>query len=318
MRILQNTAEKDVKALAFTHDGGLVAGGNCGFDVWPLPEGVRIHIPSDRTAHVYGCGAAPGREWFYYSSYDSCFRAFRLDGGESRQLPGPESHSQHVLALAASTDGRLAVSRDGATANRVECWLVAGWHDWRLAWCLRDGHLSDRIDDRPKAGRQETWHSAVAFSPDGATLAVVEGRPTTEVYHLALRDAATGRLRSEIATELFLSRIPLHFTRDGTRLVTMKEARLDLWDIARGEHVLTAAAPGRAHFWAMAVHPSGRFLATAGGDGAVRYWGVDSLREVRSFKWGVGKLHSVAFNADGSLGAAGGGKGKVVLWDVDD
>lgn len=64
--------------------------------------------------------------------------------------------------------------------------------------------------------------------------------------------------------------------------------------------------------------PSGRHLATAGGDGVVRYWHPETLRELKSFKWGVGKLHSVAFSADGTLGAAGGEKGRIALWDVDD
>ena len=44
----------------------------------------------------------------------------------------------------------------------------------------------------------------------------------------------------------------------------------------------------------------------------------ETLRELKSFKWGIGKLHSVAFSPDGTLGAAGGDKGQVALWDVDD
>jgi hypothetical protein len=42
------------------------------------------------------------------------------------------------------------------------------------------------------------------------------------------------------------------------------------------------------------------------------------LREKKSYKWGVGGLHALAFNGDGTLGAVGGDKGQIALWDVDD
>jgi hypothetical protein len=38
--------------------------------------------------------------------------------------------------------------------------------------------------------------------------------------------------------------------------------------------------------------------------------------EVRAYTWKLGKLRSIAFSADGTLAAAGTGKGQVV-WDVD-
>ena len=48
---------------------------------------------------------------------------------------------------------------------------------------------------------------------------------------------------------------------------------------------------------------------------------IDTIRElvelVRTLDWKLGKLVSVAFAPDGSIGAAGTEDGKIVVWDVD-
>lgn len=315
MRILQNAVDRDVTALLFAPGGKLVAGGSGGFGVWDLLTGAStsVPLPSLKTSYPYCWAADPRGEWFYYSSHDTGFWAIRLDGSGSRRLPD-ERATQHVLALAVAPDGRLAVSRDGSgLANRIECWIVRSWDDWRLAWCLRDGEASATIDTSPPS-RPSVWNSAVAFSPDGGTLAVIER--VAEGEQLVLRDAAAAPL-VRIPTGANLWRVPLLFLPCGKRLATLRDTELDLWDVAAAAHPAKVIAPGRANFRGLAVHPSGRFLATAGGDGVVRLWDAQTLRPGEAYKWGIGKLHSVAFNEDGTLGAAGGAKGKVVVWDVD-
>jgi len=73
----------------------------------------------------------------------------------------------------------------------------------------------------------------------------------------------------------------------------------------------------RKHFTGLAFHPSGRFLAATSNDNTVKFYDVQTWRLAHAFDWQIGRLRSVAFSPDGTLAAAGGDDGKVVVWDVD-
>ncbi len=77
-------------------------------------------------------------------------------------------------------------------------------------------------------------------------------------------------------------------------------------------------SPSDKHVTGLAFHPSGRFLAATSNDATVRLHDRDAGWAVtRTFDWAIGRLRSVAFGPDGSLAAAGGEKGRIVVWDVD-
>jgi WD40 repeat protein len=307
MRLLQNTAKGLVTALAFLPDGRLLAAGSGSFELHPLDGGPAVSVPTFRGANLVGLAIDQRRGWLYCYFHDRRFRLFRLDG-TSRGLPGPDD-DQSVAALAVSPDGgRLVVARGtgalyGGSPNCLECWAVEGWDIWRLAW-------------PPEVGPTKSTYS-LAFTPDGGRVAIVGHRRYGAEY-LALRDGATGELLREMEAKLYWSHASLRVAPDGRCLVVMEETRLSLWEVDELRQVSTTNAPGRGHFRSFAFHPSGRFLATAAGDGLVRYWHPEALRELKSFKWGIGKLGAIAFSADGMLGAVGGEKGRIAVWDIDD
>jgi WD40 repeat protein len=311
MRLLHNTAKGLVTALAFLPDGRLLAAGSGSFELHPLAGGPVVSVPTFRGANLVGLAIDQRRGWLYCSFHDRRFRVFRLDG-TSRDLSGPEDKS--VVALAVSPDGgRLVISRGtgpiyGGRPNRLECWLVEGWDDWRLAWT---------IDETQPEKNPWRFHFSAAIPPDGGSVAVV-GRRHLGHDSLALRDLATGALLRETELKAYWARPHLRFTTDARRLVLLEESQLTLWEVDGLREASATHAPGRGHFRSLAMHPSGRFFATTAGDGVVRYWHPGPLRELRQFKWDIGKLSALAFSPDGMLGAVGGEKGCIAVWDVDD
>ena len=82
-------------------------------------------------------------------------------------------------------------------------------------------------------------------------------------------------------------------------------------------HSPTLSADRRQHFTGLAFHPSGRFLAATSNDNTVKLYDTTTWEMAHAFDWQIGRLRSVAISPDGTLAAAGGDKGKIVVWDFD-
>jgi RNA polymerase sigma factor (sigma-70 family) len=147
---------------------------------------------------------------------------------------------------------------------------------------------------------------ALAYSPDGKTIATVGGG-----RHLVLWDAATGKeLRS------FPGRGQprgVAFAPDGRTIATIQRFG-QLWDVATGEmRELKNVQSGVA---ALAFAPDGKTLATANFDAFVHLWDPKSCEEKRRIACGQGELFSLAYTPDGKLLASSGNDGTIRLWDA--
>ncbi len=320
MRVLQNASNKPVVGVAFSANGRtLYAGGDGGFQVWPLARKAESRVVACAAGkRLYAFEPDPAGQYLYLASQRGGFGAVILRGGGRRPLPDDE-YEQHVVSLSARPGGtHVAVSRGGAGLNRVECWEIDAAGPFTPVWRLRGGKVTAQFDP-VYIDHATGFHDAVRFSPDGRTLAVVmnPGTNANGPHKLTLRDADTGKLLGELGTLPVTVGFRMRFTPDGAQLIGWEERWAEVWDVAAGKPVARITPPGRAHFRDLAVHPSGRWFATVGSDGRARGWSLSDFTETTTTDLGAGKLHAVAFSPDGRRGAAGADGGKVVLWDVN-
>lgn len=172
-------------------------------------------------------------------------------------LEATSGPAANVGGLVCRSDGAFLLSRsDGGVLS------TGAVPEWRLDRVLGRGQQADLFADRV---------NAVAFSPDGAMLAVGSGEPSRS-GDITLFDCATGNPTAtwkECHSDTVVS---LDFSPDGKQLASGAADKIArIIDIATGEQV--GLFEGHTHYVNdVAFRSDGRVLATAGADGVVNSW----------------------------------------------
>ena len=161
----------------------------------------------------------------------------------------------------------------------------------------------------------------MTFSPTGSILAAIFGmmndaRDRVE-WAVVLFDTRKGKRVGQLSSTGnggYATR--LAFSPDGKLLAGIYGPDLIVWDVAARKEVVRHK-PGSKHFKGLAFTPDGSRLLTASNDESIRVWAAPTWNEATGYAWKSGKLGCVAVSADGTLAAAGGSTGKVVVWDLD-
>ncbi|MBN9120924.1 MAG: hypothetical protein J0I06_17525 [Planctomycetes bacterium] len=172
--------------------------------------------------------------------------------------------------------------------------------EWREAWTVGpDNELSG-------------WELA----PSGADRFFVWERGWNSLTgrRLAAPSALTGEVQAVTAVPS-LSLSGLAAAPDGSAVVGFDASSLYSWRV--GEKVQKVRTGTLKHYRALAFHPDGRHLLAGNNDTTARLIDTQTWQVVRQYTWDVGRLSAVAVSPDGALAAAGGAKGKVVVWDLD-
>ncbi len=164
---------------------------------------------------------------------------------------------------------------------------------------------------------------SIAFTPDGATLAVVNGEM------VRLREVNSERIVGSLKAETPLYNVSI--SPDG-RVIAASDLNnlIRLWDPAKAyrtgqekypEPVKLAGHAGqsgsfRALVWEVVFSPDGRLLASAGGDATLRLWDVANARLLATLTGHTRGVTSVAFQPEGLLLASGSLDGTLRIWGI--
>ncbi|MFQ6021194.1 MAG: protein kinase [Acidiferrobacterales bacterium] len=208
-------------------------------------------------------------------------------GRNTKKISKPSSQTQVVTA----TESESRRSPEPPVASRrAESVLPSG-----LARTLT-GH-----DD---------WVHAVAFSPDGKTLASASYDRTIRLWNVA-----TGTLHRILrGHDRGINSVA--YSTDGKWLASAgDDGTVRLWDASTGRPWGLFEGPGYA-VYTVAFSPNGTQLAAGGKDRSVFVWNVSNGELLYTLDGHRDDIQAVAFSTDGRTLASGGADKTVRLWDL--
>ncbi|MFE9141865.1 helix-turn-helix domain-containing protein [Streptomyces tubercidicus] len=163
--------------------------------------------------------------------------------------------------------------------------------------------------------RQRLEHTydalSAAFSPDGHTLATVDGAGGVRLWNVI-----RGKIRTTLTDNSGAESVA--FSPDGRTLATGEDnGGVRLWDVATGKVRASLTSPQADYVKSVAFSPDGRTVVGSGGTTAkVRLWDTSTGKARTTLLSHSADVKSVMFSPDGHTLATGEDNGRVRLWDT--
>ena len=244
-------------------------------------------------------------------SWDGTIKLWDARSGRLKLKRTLRGEWDEVEAVAFAPDGSaiagLGTGFDGAPFGAVTLWALESGRGRPLI------RVSGKLD-------------AIAFSPDGTTMATASG----DSRAVTLWDVATGRERASLADH----QGPIWsvaFSPDGRLLAAAsggcrrwpspagdgQVGEIRLWDLSGCKPKPRASLVGHGYgIVSAAFSPDGTTLASGGFDRAVKLWDVAAGREWATLDGHEGWVAAVAFSPDGTILATGSHDQTIKLWDA--
>jgi WD40 repeat protein len=208
----------------------------------------------------------------------------------SLSLAGEPRHDGEVWSIALHPGGN---------------YMAAGTPSGFVVWNLPNGNMISPPENWLGSGEG----SVVAFSPDGALLAV--GRPHAD--HVEVYSTRGVPSFERIALlEVVSGAAQLAFSPDGRRLGAVAPNRCLVWDVTENR---VLQSWGGTQVKSMAFRPGNETLALGQTGGTVRFVSLGTGEEIE-IRLSDGDLLALAYSEEGELLAAGGQDGTIAVWDA--
>lgn len=219
-------------------------------------------------------------------------------------MPKPDHPSPPEIYPAPVSVTALAFAPDASLL------AVSGYHEV-LLFKPEDGSLVRRISNVAERV------NAVAFSPDGKTIAVAAGTPA-RIGEVKLFRVETGELVAHLASAAD-SFLDVTFSRDGTRLAaTGADRTARVWSVA--DHGEIARIEDHADWvTGVAFSPDGNRIATSSRDKTAKVFDLTTNECIATFSGHDDAVRDVLFNPNDSGEVVSCGKdGRVRCWSIND
>jgi hypothetical protein len=167
--------------------------------------------------------------------------------------------------------------------------------------------------------------TAVAWSQDGALLAVANGLPGKDGF-VRMFGFPTKPADSNLSETTFAAHTDLihdlAFSPDGKTLATCSYDRLiKLWDVPEQKRVAIPRLVLKDHsdaIYGISFRPDGKLLASAAADRSVKIWDTNTGRRLYSLGDNTDWAYAVAWSPDGKRLAAAGVDKSIRIWEADE
>ncbi len=285
-----------VSAVALSPNGQFIVSGSAVGQIylWDAKTGQKVRHWSCPTEADVVVAFSPDSQTVVSGAGTDAIRFWDAQTGEEK-MQFPADQGNPVLCLRHAPDGALLAV--GRRAGPVELWDIK----------------------QKKIVQQLSYPDpayALAFSEDGATLAVSGGSK------IELFDTATGRRTHGFASkaEGTPSAMPavasLAFSPDGTMLAAgCYDAVIRLLDAGTGKEMRSLEGHGNVAY-ALAFSSDGRVLASGSFDKTVRLWETFSGLPIAVYAGHQGPVSAVAFLRNGRKIFSGSADTSIIRWDA--
>ncbi len=290
----------DVTHLAFDPLGRFLATANRGGEIslWQMKSWKQLRTWPAQARKLSQLLFAPDGSSLVSLGNDEAIVWDPLTGAEQLKI---STGGAHPRQMAISPDSRLLASlahvRGGACPFAVRLWNLA------------DGTLYQTIT-HPSASSS----GQLAFAGSSDTLVMGGGQGIT------VWDLPNSKLLANLGS-MPIHVLPLAVHQDGYRAIMQpSKSAIEVWDILAQKLLLGTTPHGdKSLATSIAIHPEGKWAASAADDGTACLWEIDTGAIVKQWQLGPpqGKVFQVAFSPDGRYLATVNGNGTAYILRLD-